>query len=52
MAAASVLKTKAQASLKQSTLEGLAERTKPLSPDHPHAKELTYHLAVMIAIDS
>ena len=51
VAAASVLKTKAQASLKQSTLEGLAERKKPLSPDHPHGKELTYRLVVMIAID-
>ena len=51
VAAASALKTNAQASLKQSTLEGLAGRKKPLSPDHPRAKELTYRLAVMIAID-
>ena len=50
-AAASALQTSEQASLKQSTLEGLAERKKPLSPDHPRAKELTYRLAVMIAID-
>ena len=50
-AAASALQTSEQASLKQSTLKGLAERKKPLSPDHPRAKELTYRLAVMIAID-
>ena len=50
-AATSALQTSEQASLKQSTLEGLAERKKPLSPDHPRAKELTYRLAVMIAID-
>ena len=50
-AAASALKPNARASLKQSTLEGLAERKKTLSPDHPRAKELTYRLAMMIAID-
>ena len=50
-AAASALLTSEQASLKQSTLEGLAERKKPLSPNHPRMKELTYRLVVMIAID-
>lgn len=41
----------AQASLKQITLQGLAERRKPFPPDHPRAKELTYRVAEMIAID-
>ena len=41
----------AQVSLKQITLQGLAERRKPFSPDHPHAKELTYRVAEMIAIN-
>ena len=40
-----------QASLKQITLQGLEERRKPFSPDHPHAKELTYRAAEIIAID-
>ena len=41
----------AQARLKQITLQDLAERRKPFLPDHPRAKELTYRLAEMIAID-
>ena len=41
----------AQASLKQIILQGLAERRKPFPPDHPRAKELTYRVAEMIAID-
>ena len=49
-AAASALQTSEQVSLKQSTLEGLGERKKT-SPDYPCTKELTYRLAVMIAID-
>ena len=40
-----------QASLKQITLQGLAERRQPFPSDHPCAKELTYCIAEMIAID-
>ena len=40
-----------QEQLKQITLQDLAERRKPFPPDYPRAKELTYCLAEMIAID-
>ena len=40
-----------QAKLKQVSLQDLAERKKPFPPDHLRAKEITHHLAEMIAID-
>ena len=49
--AAANTQTSTQVQLKQITLQDLADTRKPFPPDHPREKELTYHLAEMIAID-